>query len=315
MSFDVDARTILEVTHGSHAYGLATATSDLDIKGVCIPPGAYHHGFVHSFDQQEQMVVNGHLHDRVIFALRKFARLAADSNPNIIEMLHVVDEDVRKCDATGEKLRSLRDDFLSKKAKHTFFGYAAGQLKRIKSHRAWLLDPPKAPPDRRDFGLTDDFRVSGSELGAFESLVADEVDLAMPKDLLTAFTRERGYQSAKKHWDQYQNWVKTRNPARAETEAKFGYDVKHGMHLIRLMRMCREILATGKVLVRRPDREELLAIRRGERSYEGLVDEAERLEVECEGLYVTSSLRNEPDRVMLDEQVCLMTEAYLREHG
>jgi len=44
-------------------------------------------------------------------------------------------------------------------------------------------------------------------------------------------------------------------------EAKFGFDTKHAMHLIRLLRMAREILETGVVHVKRPDAEELSAIR------------------------------------------------------
>src|ERR1039458_5020213 len=35
--------------------------------------------------------------------------------------------------------------------------------------------------------------------------------------------------------DQYNGWKAQRNPKRAELEAKFGYDTKHAMHLVRLM--------------------------------------------------------------------------------
>ena len=46
---------------------------------------------------------------------------------------------------------------------------------------------------------------------------------------------------------------------------------KHGMHLVRLLRMGREILEHGEVFVKRPDAKELLEIRRGSWSYEQLV--------------------------------------------
>ena len=45
---------ILLVTHGSHAYGLNTPTSDLDIKGIAIPPREYFLGFANSFEQAIQ---------------------------------------------------------------------------------------------------------------------------------------------------------------------------------------------------------------------------------------------------------------------
>mgnify|MGYP001607055563 CR=1 FL=1 len=47
--------------------------------------------------------------------------------------------------------------------------------------------------------------------------------------------------------------------------------LKHAMHLVRLMRMCKEILITCEVVVKRPDREELLAIRNGAWSYYKLI--------------------------------------------
>lgn len=54
-----------------------------------------------------------------------------------------------------------------------------------------------------------------------------------------------------------------------------GTDFKHGMHLVRLLRMGREILEHGEVLVKRPDAKELLEIRRGSWSYEQLVSYGE----------------------------------------
>lgn len=316
MHFDIDARTILLVRHGSHAYGLNTPTSDLDVKGVCIKPVECYFGFLKRFEQHEHAGGKSDGVDQVVYSLEKFAALAADCNPSIIEILHVDDADVLKCDAFGEQLRGMRDAFLSKKAKFTFSGYAYSQLKRIKTHRAWLLDPPKAPPTREGCGLPTTMKVSSSELGAFESLVANGAEVELPKDVVTLFVRERQYQSALAHWKQYENWKATRNVARAELEATHGYDTKHAMHLIRLMRMCREILSGGKVVVRRPDRNELLAVRGGQRSYDSIIEEAERLQVECDTLYQTSTvLPREPDRAAIDDAIVGMTERYLRVWG
>lgn len=316
MNFDVTARTILRVRHGSQAYGTNTPTSDLDIKGVCIEPLSHLVGFLHRFDQYEKSVAKGHEQDEVIYSLKKFASLAADCNPNIIEVLHVDDSDVLFCDEFGEELRSHRDKFLSRRAKHTFSGYAHAQLKRIKTHREWLLNPPQGVPDRKDFGLSDTQKVSASELGAFESVIAQGIEVELPKGVLTLFVREKAYQAKKTHYDQYQNWVKSRNPARAELEAKYGFDTKHGMHLLRLMRMCEEIMTTGKVLVRRPDAKELLAIRYGSMNYDALIEAAEKIEARCAELYERPEseqlLPKEPDRVFLDDLVVDMTLRYYK---
>lgn len=344
MHFDVSKRTILKVRHGSHAYGTNVATSDEDFKGVCVKPKEAYFGFTQRFEQHEHMGSKTDGVDEVIYSLDKFAALAADCNPNIIEVLHVANKDVLFIDEFGEELRAHRNDFLSKKAKHTFSGYANAQLKRIKTHRAWLLDPPKEAPKRKDFGLLEAGQVSKSELGAFDSLMSqlgkdgiladphvspleqaisinlearDKLGVEFPASVITLFTKEKAYQAAKTHYDQYLNWKKTRNPARAELEAKFGYDTKHGMHLIRLQTMGVEILEEHVVYVDRTyrDRPYLMKVRNGEVSYDELIEKAERLEKRGEELYKTSTLRKEPDRVSIDRLIVGMTDRYLRKYG
>jgi uncharacterized protein len=76
-------RTIFASVHGSQAYGTATPESDIDIKGIAIPPAKYFHGFVQKFEQAE----SNHPYDMVIYDLRKFMHLASQCNPNIIEIL------------------------------------------------------------------------------------------------------------------------------------------------------------------------------------------------------------------------------------
>lgn len=340
MNFDVKARTIFYTRHGSHAYGLNVATSDEDFKGVCIKPREAYFGFTQRFEQHEHMGSKSDGVDSVTYSLDKFAALAADCNPNIMEILHVADKHVLKIDEFGEELRAHRNEFLSKKAKFTFSGYAHAQLKRIKTHRAWLLDPPKCAPTRAQFGLSDTSKVSKSELGAFDSLLnlktvdddalaapdeqaevicktAEEMGVQLPKDVITLFTREKAYQAALTHYNQYLNWLKTRNPARAELEAKHGYDTKHGMHLWRLETMGIEILLNHVVNVDRTniDRDKLLSIRRGEMEFDELVEGAEKMDALGEELYKTSTLRKEPNRAAIDRLIVDMTDRYLRKHG
>lgn len=305
-------RTIFLTQHGSHAYGTNIATSDYDFKGVCIPTADYFFGFDKNFEQLERSANKGHPHDLVIMSLAKFAALAAECNPNIIEILHVSPVDVWHIDEFGEELREMKDMFISTKARHTFSGYAHAQLHRIKKHRSWLLSPPKEKPTRVSFGLSETSKVSKSELGAFDALVEQKFEVDINKEVLTLFLREKQYNAAKTHWDQYEQWKEKRNDKRAVLEAQFGYDTKHAMHLIRLMRMCKEILATGKVNVRREDFEELLNIRYGRWTYDEVVEQAENLDKECGELYKTSKLPHSANRVAINNKVVAMTERYLR---
>jgi len=304
----VPQATILLVRHGSQAYGTALPGSDLDVRGVAIPPQRYFTGFLYRFEQAEQKPP---LPDLTIFDIRKFFQLAADCNPNIIEILWVDPSDILYIDHWGRWLLQHRSDFLSQKAKYTFSGYAISQLKRIRTHRKWLLNPPKAKPERRDFGLPETTAISADQMGVIAALLAkEETVLSVSEDVMTLYARERSYHNALTQWAQYQTWKKSRNPSRAALEAQFGYDCKHAMHLVRLMRMCREILTEGVVFVRRPDAEELLAIRNGAWEYDQLIEWAEKQDAELEELVKTSPLPHSPDRVFLDKLCREMVQSH-----
>lgn len=295
-------QTILFVRHGSHAYGTNIETSDTDYKGVAIPPEEYFLGFNSVFEQAE-----GHDPDLVVYDIRKFMRLAADCNPNIVELLYADPVDVLDITSAGASLRAHRSAFLSKKAKHTFSGYAMSQLKRIKTHRRWLLSPPTEAPTRKAYNLPENQKVlSPDQQGAYDDLVGKGIidETTMDANFLLVLEREKSYLAAKREWEQYQNWKASRNKQRAELEAKYGYDTKHAMHLVRLMRMCREILTTGEVLVKRPDAKELLEIRYGTWSYDKLMGWANDQDAELEELARVSSLPNSPDRQVLD-RLCI----------
>lgn len=324
MDFDLADHTHLLTVGGSRAYGMHTAESDVDVKGVAVPPLAYHLGYLHRFEQadkpghlaafsrlltaEEQDAVASTKLEGVVFDLRKFVALAADANPNILDVLFCRDDETRFVDDIGRALRDARGLFLSQKAKHTFSGYAHSQLARIRSHRAWLLDPPKAEPTREAFGLPAGGSVlPRDQMGALDTLMARGVtadDLGLAPAALALLEAEKRYRAARTHWDQYQHWKASRNAARAELEARFGYDTKHAAHLVRLLRMGREILVDGKANVWRGgiDADELLAIRRGEWSYDRLVEWADAEDATLTTIYEarTSPLPREPDRKAID---------------
>ena len=52
-----------------------------------------------------------------------------------------------------KKLMDNRNLFLSNKARYTFAGYSAAQLKKIERHRKWIVLGEVLPPKREDFGL------------------------------------------------------------------------------------------------------------------------------------------------------------------
>jgi predicted nucleotidyltransferase len=299
---------IYETLHGSRAYGLEREGSDTDVKGVIVGPAIWYHGFLESKEHVELSA------DHVWFEIRKFMRLAAAANPTILELLFTDASDHMKVTAAGRRLLDARDSFLSLKVAETFNGYAVGQLKRIQTHRRWLLQPPTKEPLRADFGLPEAAVVPRDQLGAAEALIEkgrmEEADAST--NFLELLAAEKRYKHARQHWAQYQMWLSERNPARAALEAEHGYDTKHAMHLVRLQRMAIEILQTGRVLVRRPDREELLSIRDGAWSYDELVAASETLAGRAQGLRSASKLPSEPDHKALNRLCAEIVEEVLR---
>ncbi|MFZ2955914.1 MAG: nucleotidyltransferase domain-containing protein [Candidatus Ozemobacteraceae bacterium] len=297
MSADDKECVLFEVVHGSQAFGLSGPDSDVDLKGVIVGPLSWYSGFL---DAPEQIQLSK---DHTRYDIRKFFRLAADTNPTAIEMLWAPDDCVKIISPLGERIISYRQDFLSQRVADSFGNYAISQLKRIKTHRRWLLNPPKAEPKRSDFKLPEKSLISNDQMGAADALIerGDISDDLLSPNFLLILDRERSYRVARREWEHYHAWKRERNPVRAKQEEKFGYDTKHAQHLVRLLRMSFEILSTGQVIVRRPDREDLLEIKQGAWEFDKLIEYAEHMHEKVREARNMSSLPEDSDREKLNE--------------
>lgn len=105
------------------------------------------------------------------------------------------------------------------------------------------------------------------------------------------------YSRRLRDYHEYRQWEQARNPDRYQgtLEHGGGYDAKNMMHTFRLLRMAKEIATTGKPLVRRPDREELLEIKSGHFAYDDLMAKAAEELGQIDECYATSRLPDEPD--------------------
>ena len=113
--------------------------------------------------------------------------------------------------------------------------------------------------------------------------------------------QQEAFESQLRIWNEYKNWKKNRNEVRSKLEEEHGLDCKHASHLIRLLRMGKEILTTGEVLVNRPDAQDLLDIRNGKYDYATLIQMAESMDKELNGLYETSTLRFSADKEAINK--------------
>jgi predicted nucleotidyltransferase len=314
---------MLVALSGSQAYGTARDGSDVDLRGVCLSPLRSRLSLFETFEQYSGPLdpelwrkIQPKLSampttaramsvkvESTLFELAKFLRLCAAANPNALEILFTDERDWLYASPLWRKLWTERRAFLSQKVQETYLGYAMAQLKRIRTHRAWLFDPPLEKPKRADFGLPERGTLNREELLQIERSIAEQFQsmAELSSEVIQTLEAERKYRNALRHWESYATWKAERNQSRAELEARFGFDTKHGMHLIRLMRTGLELLQTGELLVRRSDAEELNAIRDGALSYDELVEHAETLRQRMQGSKAESSLPESIDQQRVDE--------------
>lgn len=356
---------------GSQAYGLSNELSDLDIRGVCIPPRHVENDLFHRFEQAENPPYVeekfGYLKnpknpkfDSSVYSLRKFFILAANINPNIVELLWTDYSDHLLLHPIFGKLMENRKMFLSSKAKWTFSGYAMAQSAKIERHRKWIVKGEVPNPRREDFGLPpiatkgvdevfsyikskvedwnlNQFPLEERERGDLKETIWELLwtlsqkkvswdnwpeayaqgviyklgtELSLRDEVVDLIQKERAYLKAYNNYKSWLSWKAERNPARRELEVKSGYDTKHASHLVRLMRMGYEIMTEGEVIVKRPDREELLSIKNGAWSYEKVMEYADQMQVKLDEVYKSSFLPKSVDHAALNKLYHRLSEEF-----
>ncbi len=92
--------------------------------------------------------------------------------------------------------------------------------------------------------------------------------------------------------------MKNKNPQKGSSRAKlveiYMYDTKFAYHLVRLLNEIEQILVEGDLNLER-NSEQLKSIRRGEWTFEEIVDYFSTKERDLESLYTTSTLQHSPD--------------------
>jgi len=124
--------------------------------------------------------------------------------------------------------------------------------------------------------------------------------------------KENAYAEAERHYNQYQNWKKNRNPERAKLEEKYQFDTKHGSHLIRLITEAEELLKTGFITFPRPDAKFLLDIRNGLYKYEELSYLLESYELKFNELYEKTLLPHSANKQKIDEMCINIVKRHLK---
>lgn len=118
------------VAHGTHNPD-PESIDDIDLLGCVTLPLGYYFGLnAHGYGKGTKEVKEGR-YDIVYHETRKFVRLLAQGNPNLIVSLWVKPEHILVCTDAGRTLLDHRDLFAGKHVYGRFLGYARGQMKRM----------------------------------------------------------------------------------------------------------------------------------------------------------------------------------------
>ena len=338
----------MECISGSRAYGLATPESDTDIKGVFVLPKYRFYGldYLEQVSNPSNDIVFYEL-KRFIELLSKnnpniLELLATPSdcilykNP-LLELLKPEDFLSRLClQSFGNyamtqirKARGLNKKILNPMEKERkgvldfcFVVSDQGSVSLIDFLRQNNLKHEycglsKVPHMHEVYGLYYDRNYAFS--GIISSEKANDISLSsIPKGLKSIATlsfNKSGYSKYCKDYKEYWDWVETRNETRYQNTQSHGknYDAKNMMHTFRLLQMAEEIGLEGQLKVRRDDRDDLLAIKNGDFSYEELLKKAEDKMLKLDAVYKKTDLPYTPDKAKIESFLIQLRKEFYKD--
>ncbi|HMB26846.1 MAG TPA: nucleotidyltransferase domain-containing protein [Blastocatellia bacterium] len=122
--YDLYDFVIYRCVVGSRAFGLADEDSDVDRRGVYLPPADLQWSLYGAPEQLENEATQ-----ECYWELRKFLILALKANPNILECLYT--PMVETAAPIAQELLAMREIFLSKLIYQTYNGYVLSQFKKL----------------------------------------------------------------------------------------------------------------------------------------------------------------------------------------
>lgn len=122
--FDLYEFAIYRCIVGSHAYGLSHEQSDIDRRGIYLPPADLQwslYGVPEQLENPES--------EEVYWELQKFVVLALKANPNVLECLYTPLVEAKT--QLADELLKMRESFLSRLVYQTYNGYVLSQFKKL----------------------------------------------------------------------------------------------------------------------------------------------------------------------------------------
>lgn len=342
---------LLECISGSRAYGLELPTSDTDIKGVFILPKERFYGleYISQVNDENNDVVFYELKkffellsknnpnilellntpkDKIIFEHPLFKSI----EPSLFLSKKCKDSFAGYAMTQIKKARGLNKKIINpiEKEKKTILNFCYvldGQgsvpflnwleKRNLKQELCGLVNIPHM---KNLFGLYYDETALANFKGVMKKDNATEVLLSsIPKgmeSITQLFFNQDGYIKYCKDYKEYWSWVSLRNQSRYKNTIEHGknYDAKNMMHTFRLLDMAKEILEDEAVNVHRTNREELLAIRKGQFEYNDLIEMANQKIKDIEVAFQNSNLPESPNQLLIEKKLIEIRDKWYQKH-
>lgn len=313
-------KLIVELWVGSHLYGTATALSDLDYKGVYVPDAReILLQRVRGTISQTQPKARGEKNaagdvDREFYSLQRYLELLAEGQMVALDMLFAPDTVMlRDPESQWREIQANSDRLVTRRAA-SFVRYCRQQAKKYggKGSRLAAARGALAMLAAAEARGGPAARLSTAETDAVAFAAATEhvslPDIEMPGGRLVRHLEVCGRKipftsSIKSAREMAQRLLDEYGARALQAERNEGIDWKALCHAVRVGREALELLQTGRITFPLPYASELLAIRRGERPYEVVCEEIERLLESVEVAVTHSVLPGEPDREFIDDLV------------
>lgn len=321
---------LFEAISGSQAYGLATPESDTDIKGVFYLPKEmfYANQFIDQVNNDSNDIVYYEIGKYIELLVKNnpnILELLCTPEQHVL-CKHPLMDLVKPQDFLSKLAKETFAGYAMtqvKKAKglNKKFNNPVAEKRLTALDFCFILSGKGAVPlsdwlakenKRQEYcGLVKLDHTKGlfalyyQEHDAYKGIVKDETSNELrcssvgKEAILIAylFFNQEAYTAHCKRYAEYWAWVEQRNEQRykGSQEHGKGYDAKNMMHTIRLLQQAKELFATGKLSVVSPNREELLAIKKGNKDYDDLLLDAENLMLEINHFAAASTMIEKPD--------------------
>jgi hypothetical protein len=331
------SQPLLIAIRGSHAYGTNTPTSDIDLGGVFIQPLDDILGFGYkdqiSCDKNDTVLYevrrflellqtnNPNIlellntpEDCIVYKHPLFDEILKHKSDFITKSVKksfagYAIQQIRKAQGQDKK-QNWEKDRMTRKTPLDFcyFHSESNSIPLTDYLKEKGMDQrfcglSKVPHSRDTYTLYYDFKLGFRGI-AFED--SNDIRLSsIPKEApfcgFVSYNKD-GYTMHCNDYKSYQEWVKNRNEARWVDVKSHGQkiDGKNILHLVRLLRMSKEIALGKGVIIRRPDADELIKIRMGEVDLQTIIDQSQNDIKEIDLLYENCNLPDEVDKNLVN---------------